>query len=161
MNKITLQTTANIDFNAWVSQAKRFAKITDKVKYNNLPLDVELYGVATIDIVYEKPLSSGFWGEITYTQHYKKRVEHQEFDEMFNPTVTTIKEVEATHKVIEYTQVIDRNTIEYLIDQTLALIPESVTGYFNREQKAIEMICLKNAQDFYTFNLASDQIVIK
>jgi hypothetical protein len=43
----------------------------------------------------------------------------------------------------------------------LLLIPDTVTGYFAREQKAIEMICLKNAQDFFTFNLASNQIVIK
>ena len=162
MTKITLQTTVDIDFTAWVEQAKRFAKITDKVKSNNLALDEASSGKASIEIVYKTPLSSGFNGEITYLQHYKKTIQHQEYDNNFQPIGEPVeKQIDATHKVIEYAQFIDKATIEYLIDQALLLIPDTVTGYFAREQKAIEMICLKNAQDFFTFNLASDQMIIK
>tara|TARA_R110000772_G_scaffold85014_2_gene178987 strand:+ start:797 stop:1285 length:489 start_codon:yes stop_codon:yes gene_type:complete len=161
MTKITLETTVNIDFTKWVDQAKRFAKITDKVKSNNLALDELTSGKASIEIVYKEPLNNGFNGEITYFQHYTKEIQEQQYDDLFNPIGEPItKTVDAKHKVIEYSQFIDKATIEYLIDQTLLLIPESVTGYFAREQKAIEIICLKNAQDFYTFNLANDEIVV-
>ena len=162
MTKITLETTVNINFTAWVEQAKRFAKITDKVKSNNLALDELTSGKASIEILYKSPLNNGFDGEITYLQHYKRTIKEQQYDDNFTPIGEPVeKQIDATHKVIEYSQFIDKATIEYLIDQALLLIPDTVTGYFAREQKAIEMICLRNAQDFFTFNLASDQMVVK
>lgn len=162
MTKITLETTVDIDFNAWVAQAKRFAKITDNVKSNNLALDEPTSGKANIEIVYKLPLSSGFNGEITYIQNYTKTIQEQQYDDLFNPIGLPItKEVPAKHIVIQYSQSMDRSDIEQLIEQALLLVPDTVVGYFNREQKAIEMICLKNAQDYFTFNLANDQMIVK
>lgn len=156
MKTITFKTTLDIDFDQWIAQAKRFASIQDQVIQNNLAIDTSDSKHASIDVRYDKPLSTGFHGHITYWQHYEKQIE-QLIDPIDPDSGTELITIVAKHKVIDYRQFIPSNTIESMIDQALLQLPNNINGYFNRELAAITAIINYDIVSKSTFGLSGDK----
>lgn len=154
--KITIQTIPFINFDSWIAQAKRFAKITDDVMFNNMPLDVSTSAHASIEVEFDKLLSLGFQGTVTYKQHYTKTEPYQEYDDVtLEPVGDPVdRQVDAVHEVVKYKQSLSANVIEQLIEQALQVVPSNITGRFARESYAIQLIVMQEVVSKFTFNLS-------
>ena len=159
MATIQLTTTVDITFDMWVAQAKRFAKIEDKVNENNTPLDDSTSGAAIIEVTYNNPLMDGFNGRIVYYQKYDRDVEQQDLDPITGDAVGVAYMVSRTFKkkIIDYNQNFDRATMDYLIDQAMVSVPDAVTSTLDRLEHAITSIILGQVVDHFTFDLAADK----
>ena len=165
MTKITLETTVPINYTQHLEQGGRFAGKMENTILNNMPIKLANesdYRHASIEISYSKPLNSGFFGTVLYQMHYRTTEKYQEYDGIFNPIGEPVdRDVVKAHKMISYETTLTALHIESLLDAILSQIPDTVTGYFNREKMAIGLIALADAESFNTFNLAKGQIVIK
>lgn len=156
--KITIQTIPSIDFTAWIEQAKRFAKIDDVVSVRNMPLDTDTSKHASIEVEFDKLLSLGFEGTVTYKQHYTKTEPYQEYDDVtLEPIGDPVdRQVDATHTIVKYKQKLTATEVEYLLEQADKAVPVEVTGRFARENYAISLIVMQEVVDNYTFNLKKE-----
>jgi hypothetical protein len=165
MTKITLETTVPINYAQHLEQGGRFAGKMENTLLNNMPiklLNENDYRHASIEISYSKQLSSGFEGNIMYRMHYKTTEKYQERDDDFNIIgEPEDREVIKSHNMINYKMILTALQIQDLLDAALVNVPDTVTGYFNREEMAIGLIALEHVEKFNTFNLAKGQIIIK
>jgi hypothetical protein len=165
MTKITLETTLPIPFEKWIEQSGRFAGKGENIISNNMPIkltDANDNRHASIEVSYSKPLNSGFEGTVTYKQHYKTTEMYQERDKDFNPVGEPVeRDILKERTMISYKMILTVLEIESLLDSTLAIIPDTVAGYFNREIIAIGLIALENVEVNKTFNLSKGEIIVK
>lgn len=154
MKNITIHTTPSITFDQWVTQARRFAKIDDKVQVANLPVDTDTSCHATIEVAINQPLIYGFDGTIKYYQNYTIDQPTYDLDpDTFEPIgEPTIKTLAKRKLIISYNERLDSATISALIESVQDQLPSEMS-FIQRLELAIKMIITGNAVQHHTFGL--------
>lgn len=144
-----LTTKSNITEEQWEEQARRFAKITDKVNSLTFPKTGVNNLKAVIEMEVVQPLSKGFKGRVKYIQHFEVPV---------GETTT-----ERTHTVVDYYEIIPRDMVNVMMSQFTDHIPEDKTAYLDIQDWIIEQAFIQQVVTKQTFGdlTAEDYILSK
>lgn len=153
-----LTTIPNITTEQWKAQAERFSSIVNNTNMLTFPKKGVTNLKAIIEMNVVQPLGKGFKGHVKYIQQFEKIVEvpDPENEGQTVPISTT-----ESHKVVDYYEIITRETVNVMIAQFTPLVPSDITDYLDIQDWIIQQAFINQVVSKETFGglTAADYIL--